>query len=104
VPKEHDLRQTSDATCALCLRPLGARAEAHHLTPKTFGGLETVALHPICHRKIHTTLSERELRDCYHTVESLRENPDISAFLRWIANKPPDFYTRTEISRTKRRR
>jgi len=83
-------------TCALCVRPLGARVEAHHLTPKTFGGRETVALHPICHRKIHTTLSERELRDRYATVDALRAQPEIAVFLRWIAKKPPDFYTRTE--------
>lgn len=90
--------------CALCGRPLGARVEAHHLIPKTFGGRETVALHPICHRKIHTTLSERELRDRYHTLEALRVQPDINLFLRWIAKKPSDFYTRTESSRARRRR
>lgn len=90
-------------TCALCGRPLGVTAEAHHLTPKTFGGRETVPLHPICHRKIHTTLSERELRDRYHTPEVLRAQPDIALFLRWIAKKPPDFHTRTQTSRTRRR-
>jgi len=93
----------TDKTCALCGRPLGVKAEAHHLTPKTFGGRETVALHPICHRKIHTTLSERELRDRYHTPEALRAQPDIALFLRWIAKKPPDFYARTQTSRTRRR-
>ncbi|MCW2275211.1 hypothetical protein GJ654_14400 [Rhodoblastus acidophilus] len=138
------MRQTNDATCALCGRRLGARLEAQHLMPKTFGGRETVALHPICHRKIHTSLSERELRDRYHTVsarslrdprkrnraeilqakggfprerntiselilrksyhtfEALRADPDISLFLRWIANKRPDFHTRTETSRQRR--
>jgi hypothetical protein len=92
-----------DETCALCGRPLGARAEAHHLTPKTFGGRETVPLHPICHRKIHTTLSERELRDRHHTLDALRANLEIALFLRWIANKPPDFHTRTETRRGRRR-
>jgi hypothetical protein len=92
----------NDATCALCGRPLGTRVEAHHLVPKTFGGRETVALHPICHRKIHTTLSERELRDRYHTLDALRAQPDISQFLRWIANKPPDFHTRMETARRRR--
>ena len=82
----------------------GARVEAHPLTPKTFGGRDKVALHPICHRKIHTTLSERELRDRYHTLDALREHPEINLFLRWIAKKPPDFHVRTETSRTKRRR
>lgn len=96
------MRQREEAICALCGRPLGARTEAHHLVPKTFGGRETVALHPICHRKIHTTLSERALRDRYHTLDALRAQPDINLFLRWIANKAPDFYTRTETARSRR--
>jgi hypothetical protein len=90
-------------TCALCGRPLPAKVEAHHLTPKTFGGRETVALHPICHRKIHATLSERELRDHYASIDALRAQKDIAAFLRWIAPKPPDFYTRTHMARGRRR-
>jgi hypothetical protein len=93
----------NDTMCALCGRRLGVKAEAHHLNPKTYGGRETVPLHPICHRKIHETLSERALRDRFHTIDALRAQPDIAAFLRWIANKPPDFHTRTETSRAKRR-
>ncbi|HUO55227.1 MAG TPA: HNH endonuclease [Rhodoblastus sp.] len=81
--------------CALCGRPLGVKIEAHHMIPKSHGGRATVALHPICHRKIHTTLSEAELRDRFHTVESLRENDEIRTFLKWVANKPPDFYAPT---------
>jgi len=80
---------------------LGVKTEAHHLLPRTFGGRETVALHPICHRKIHTTLSERQLRDRYHTLELLWAHPDIAAFLRWIAKKPPDFYAPTATARRK---
>ena len=91
------------ATCALRARPLGARVEAHHPTPKTFGVWDTVAPHPIRHRKIHTTLPERELRDRYHTLDARRVQPDIAVFPRWIAKKPPDFYARTQTSRTRRR-
>jgi hypothetical protein len=63
-----------------------------------------MAVHPICHRKIHTTLSERELRDDYHTIDALRTQPEIALFLRWIASKPPDFHARTEPSRARRRK
>jgi len=93
-----------DRTCPLCGRPLGAKAEAHHLTPRTFGGRATVPLHPICHRKIHATLSEKELRDRYYTLEALREQSEIALFLRWIEGKQPDFHTRTETSRARRRK
>lgn len=85
--------------CPLCERPLGARVEDHHLVPKTYKGRETVPLHPICHRKIHSVLSERELKDRFHTVEALRAHPDIAAFVTWLAKKPPDFYERTATSR-----
>jgi len=93
----------TETSCALCGRALGAKTEAHHLVPKTFGGRDTVRLHPICHRKIHATLSERELRDRYAALDALRAQPDIALFLRWIANKPPDFHTSTHTSRARRR-
>ncbi len=94
-------------TCALCGRPLGVRIEAHHLIPKSFRGRETVALHPICHRKIHTVLSERELQRRFHTIEALRGHEEIARFIAWIANKEPNFHVATRASKAldgKRRR
>lgn len=85
--------------CPVCERPLGSRVEDHHLVPRTFKGRETVPLHPICHRKIHTVLTERELKDHFHTVERLRTHPDIAIFVKWIANKHPDFHGATRASR-----
>ncbi|MCG8504680.1 MAG: HNH endonuclease [Sphingomonadales bacterium] len=85
-----------DGLCPLCGRPLGRKTEAHHLIPRSLGGRETVALHPICHRKIHTTLTEREIAESHATLPALRAHPDIARFIRWIRNKPPDFYKRTE--------
>ena len=79
--------------CPLCGRPLvaGASVNEHHLVPRTYGGRETVTLHRICHAKIHSVLTEQELRDHYHTVESLRAQPEIASFIRWVARKPPEF-------------
>lgn len=85
--------------CPLCQRPLGARVEDHHLVPRTYKGRETVALHPICHRKIHSVLTERELKDAFHTIPALRSHPDIATFLKWIAAKDPDFHESTATSR-----
>ena len=85
--------------CALCARPLGTRREKHHLVPRSYGGRETVEVHPICHRKIHAALSEKELHDGYDTVERLRRHPEIAKFIRWVAGKHPDFHKATRRGR-----
>lgn len=81
------------ALCPLCGRPLvpGPSVNLHHLIPRRYGGRDTVLLHRICHDKIHAVLSERELRDHFHTVERLRAHPEIARFLRWVQRKPPEF-------------
>ena len=77
--------------CALCGRPLGRRIEWHHVLPKSQGGRETAPVHPICHRAIHAAVSNKELARSYPTLEALREQEEMARFLRWIANKDPDF-------------
>ncbi|WP_256077732.1 hypothetical protein [Massilia sp. YIM B04103] len=90
--------------CPLCGRPLGTvNIDRHHLIPKTFKGKEQFEIHKICHRKIHSVLTERELLRAYHTWEALRTHPDILTFIAWVARKPPEFYVRTETSSSKRR-
>jgi len=82
--------------CALCLRALPpSEQEAHHLIPRSKGGKETVLLHRICHKKIHTTLSETELAREFFRVERLRTHPEIAHFLEWVQNKPAHFYNRS---------
>ncbi|MDB5931650.1 MAG: endonuclease [Polaromonas sp.] len=80
--------------CPLCGRPLetGASVDEHHLVPRSQGGSAKVLMHRICHRKIHATFSERELARSYHTWEALKTHPEIVAFVRWVAGKPPAFY------------
>lgn len=84
-------REAAPEPCALCGRALGARVEWHHLVPKSQGGRVTAPVHPICHRTIHATLTNVELARAYADPEVLRAQPDIARFLRWIADKPPDF-------------
>jgi len=83
------------APCALCARPLGRRIEWHHVVPKSQGGRETVPLHPICHRAIHANVTNKELARLYPTLEAIKAREDIAAFLKWIANKDPDFHAPT---------
>ena len=91
--------------CPLCGRILGtANIDRHHLIPKTFKGKQQFAIHKICHRKIHSALTERELLQSYHTWDALRGHQDIAAFIAWVAKKPPEFYTRTYTSNKKKSR
>ncbi|MFC7047729.1 HNH endonuclease [Emcibacter nanhaiensis] len=93
------MTEDSADICLLCHRPLGRRVEKHHLVPKSLGGREVVLLHAICHRKIHSLYSERELKHNFHSIEKLRDEAEIRSFCQWLRGKPADFYKRTEQNR-----
>ena len=86
--------------CFLCGRPLGRRVEWHHPVPKSRGGRETVPVHPICHRFIHATLTNKELERGFATGEALRGHPEVARFVAWVAKKEPDFHAPTRRKRT----
>jgi hypothetical protein len=89
----------ADPVCPLCGRAIPkAQRDAHHLLPKSRGGVDTVVLHRICHRQIHALLSEVELERHFQSVEALRMYPELARFLQWVRNKPDDFYERTRKS------
>ena len=81
--------------CGLCDRPLGRTVEWHHRIPKSRGGTEVLPVHPICHRTIHASVSNHELATIFADLDVLRARPDITRFLRWIADKHPDFHAPT---------
>jgi hypothetical protein len=95
---------TKEPICPLCKRPLGTYYNKHHLIPKTFKGKETVDIHRICHDKIHSVFTERELKQQYNTIEKLLEHEEIQKFVRWLANKDPDFYERHRDMDARRRK
>ena len=41
-----------------------------------------------CHRKVHKTLTEKELEQDYNSIAALLKHPEIEKFVRWIENKP----------------
>jgi hypothetical protein len=84
--------------CPICDREMyqGSSVNEHHLIPKTFGGKKTVLIHRICHQKIHSIFSERELEKVYHTIESLIQHDEMKKFIKWLRNKPATFYVHND--------
>lgn len=94
--------------CPICKRELtNWSVSSHHLIPKTFKGKETVDLHKICHRKLHSVYTEREMVKYFHTIERLLEHNEIIKFVKWVSKKNIDFYNgskETTDRKSKRRR
>jgi hypothetical protein len=63
--------------------------------PKSRGGRDKVAIHPICHRTLHKRFTNVELQRIGRDHSALRADPDIAKFLAWIDRKPPDFHAPT---------
>ncbi|WP_405053266.1 HNH endonuclease [Sphingomonas sp.] len=92
-------RRADPISCAICGRMLGARVEWHHLVPKSEGGRETAAVHPICHRTVHALIPNADLARSYADPAALRTHPGIARFVRWVADKPPHFHAPTRRGR-----
>jgi hypothetical protein len=85
--------------CPLCDRVVPpSQQDAHHLVPKSHGGIQTVVLHRICHRQIHALFSETELAREYATLEDLKRHHELSRFIDWVRNKPDDFFEKSRKS------
>lgn len=94
-------------TCPLCLRPIppDVPQSQHHLVPRLKGGKggPTVLMHHICHKEVHSALTEAELARDWNTPEALRRHPRMARFAAWIAGRPPGFTSRVPGSRRGRR-
>jgi hypothetical protein len=76
--------------------------DRHHLMPKAYKGKEQFQIHKICHRKIHSAFTEKELMRQYHTWDALRAHEEIQAFIAWVARKDPGYFSRTVSTNRKR--
>lgn len=92
--------------CPLCSRKMikGASLDEHHLIPKSFKGKKKVLMHKICHRKIHSVFSERELLKYYNTIERILENEEVQKFVKWVKNKDPEFYDNHKDTKQRKKR
>ena len=56
-------------------------------------------MHPICHRALHATFSNKELEKVGDDPPALAAHPELARFLAWVAGKPPDFHAPTRRRR-----
>jgi len=76
--------------CPVCGRPMidGPSVDRHHWIPKKEGGTGWSHLHRICHKKLHSLFSEKELATSFASPESLLDNPDVKSFVTWVRKLP----------------
>lgn len=88
--------------CPICRRNLGTKnISKHHLLPKSQGGKhsETILIHNICHQKIHSLFTAKDLKANFDTVEKLTANEQMQKFIKWVAKKDPSFYQKNKKSK-----
>ena len=92
--------------CPVCGRPMipGPSVNRHHFVPRSEGGRIAAWVHRICHRKIHSLWTERELAQEFSTPEAIRSHPEVAKFVRWLRRKPPEFWAPTAEPRARRQR
>ena len=90
--------------CPICNRDMwkGPSIDKHHLVPKSRGGKETEYLHKICHRKIHSIWSNKELEREFNDPEKIKEHEEIKKFIKFVSKKEPDFYDKNEQHKRKK--
>ena len=84
-----------ELACWLCGRTFETLIQWHHTVPKSKKGRSTVPVHPICHKAIHANFTNAELARIGDDPERIREHEPVAKFVKWVANKPPDFHAPT---------
>lgn len=100
ISAEPALQQKRDITvCPICDREIPeSQKDAHHLIPKSKGGKQTEFLHRLCHKQIHALFTENELATHFNNAQILKTHPEMQKFIKWVRNKPNDFYEKTHKS------
>lgn len=80
---------SEDTGCPFCKRPV-IRLTIHHLVPKALGGRKTIRLCRDCHKAIHSLISNRMLKNQYHTVEALLGHEGLRKMIAFIAKQDPN--------------
>ena len=91
--------------CQICGREmlLGESVDRHHWQPKSQGGKEINYLHRICHRKLHSLFTNKELSAEFATPEAVRRHPEMRKFITWVRRQPPEVVKRHHNSKKDKR-
>tara|TARA_B100002019_G_C21058395_1_gene492851 strand:+ start:195 stop:488 length:294 start_codon:yes stop_codon:yes gene_type:complete len=91
--------------CLICDRELitGNSVDEHHFIPKSRGGKsgDKILIHKICHQKLHSTFTNKELEKEYNTPEKCKEHKEIKKFIKWVSKKHPEYYSKNSQSKRK---
>lgn len=95
----------SIGNCPVCERDMwkGVFVDRHHFLPKCKGGKESEWVHKVCHNKIHSVFTEKELAKEYYDPEKVRQHPEMQKFIEWIQKKDPDYYDKNVKHSRKRK-
>lgn len=89
--------------CELCERE-GVILTKHHLLPREEGGKEEhiAMICPDCHKHIHALYTNKELALRLDTLYKLKEDPQISKYLKFIKKQPPTKLVKVKKSSSRR--
>lgn len=96
----------SKGICRICGREMIDEAgsiDQHHFIPKCRGGVTKEYIHQVCHQKIHSLWTVKQLEKEFSDPEIIVQQPEIQSFLSWIQKKDVLFYERTISSNIKRK-
>ncbi|MED4531777.1 HNH endonuclease [Metabacillus fastidiosus] len=91
--------------CELCERE-PVETTVHHLLPKEMGGTfgPTANLCIPCHKQIHTLYTNKEIAIRLTTIQELKEDEQLSRFLKWIRKQPPTKLMKIKKSNERKRK
>lgn len=94
--------------CELCDREM-PDLTAHHLIPrqktkrKNLDPSPTIAICSACHRQIHTLYTNAQLATELNTLDKLRHDPQLQAFLAWVKKQDPNRHVKVRRDRNSRK-
>lgn len=91
--------------CELCHRHVPSRlTNVHHLVPRSKGGgpQEETTLCKMCHSFLHATFTNQTLATAFPTVETLRRDPEVRKFIKWVRKQKPHRKFKTDSRQEKR--
>ncbi|KGM46308.1 HNH endonuclease [Neobacillus niacini] len=92
-------------TCELCERE-EVETTVHHLLPKEMGGTfgATADLCIPCHKQIHALYTNEEIAARLTTISELKEDSQLSRFLKWIRKQPSTKIMKIKKSNARKRK